>query len=62
MARTLLYPHVTKRQAENKETAEDVGYYGALAGEVFKKYLRGQLTKSELLSELERIEKMWRRR
>ena len=36
-----------------------IGYYAALASEVFKKYLRCELTREQFLKEVEDIEKMY---
>jgi len=36
-----------------------VGYYGALAGEVFKKYLRKEITYDQFLKETKEIERLF---
>jgi len=36
-----------------------VGYYGALVGEVFKKYLRKEITYDQFLKETKEIERMF---
>jgi len=36
-----------------------VGYYGALAGEVFKKYLRKEISYDQFLKETKEIERMF---
>lgn len=36
-----------------------VGYYGALAGEVFKEYLRKEITYDQFLKETKEIERMF---
>jgi len=38
-----------------------IGYYGALVGAIFKKYLRSELTRDQFLKEVKDIEKMYLR-
>ena len=42
-------------------TELDIGYYGALAGEIFKKYLKGKMSREQYEKEIGEIEDSFKR-
>ena len=51
-------PRGLLKALESKE-AVGVGYYGALVGEIFKKYLRKEINYDQFIKETRQIERMF---